>query len=96
MSFSMRVKEELQKEISTARHCRIAEIAAIILFCGRYNSSCIKVNTENLTVASKYYILLEKTFKISAEVSVRRSGSSPLNCAATPSASAVNTSSAVG
>ena len=76
MSFSMQVKEELQKEISTARHCRIAEIAAIILFCGRYNSSCIRVNTENLTVASKYYILLEKTFKISAEVSVRCSGSS--------------------
>ena len=35
MSFSSEVKEELSKHISTARHCQIAEIAAIISICGR-------------------------------------------------------------
>lgn len=34
MSFSKEVKEELSKQISTARHCQIAEISAIISFCG--------------------------------------------------------------
>ncbi len=81
MSFSMQVKEELLKQISPARHCRIAETAAIIWLCGRYKYSrlhggYIKVSTENLTVASKYFILIEKTFKIRAEVLVRRSHNS--------------------
>ncbi len=76
MSFSMAVKAELAKQINPARHCRIAEIAAIILFCGKYkydiiNGGYIKVCTENLTVAQKYFILLGKTFKIRAEVLVR-------------------------
>lgn len=78
MSFSMQVKEELLKQISPARHCRIAETAAIIWLCGKYSykksqGGYIKVSTENLTVASKYFILLEKTFKIRAEVMVRGS-----------------------
>lgn len=78
MSFSRQVKEELLNQISPARHCRIAEIAAIISFCGkcRYpekRGGYINVGTENLTVAVKYFMLLEKTFKIKAEVMVRRS-----------------------
>ena len=35
MSFSSGVKEELSRQISPARHCRIAEIAAIISLCGK-------------------------------------------------------------
>lgn len=78
MSFSIKVKEELSRQVNPARHCRIAEIAAIISFCGKYECdigrSCyIKVCTENLTVAGKYFMLLEKTFKIKAEVSARNS-----------------------
>ena len=34
MSFSSDVKEELSKQISSARHCQIAEIAAILTLCG--------------------------------------------------------------
>ena len=30
MSFSSDVKEELSRQISTARHCQIAEIASIL------------------------------------------------------------------
>ena len=34
MSFSGRVREELAGNISTARHCQIAELAAFIGLCG--------------------------------------------------------------
>ncbi len=40
MSFSSSVKEELSRQISPARHCQIAEMAAIILsLCGRVKIS---------------------------------------------------------
>ena len=47
MSFSSRVKEELSRQISPARHCQIAETAAILSLCGRVQISaedryCIK------------------------------------------------------
>lgn len=77
MSFSKNVKEELSRQISTARHCQIAEIAAIISLCGdiiinEHNEHFIKIHTENLTVARKYFILIRKSFHVSAEISVRR------------------------
>lgn len=76
MSFSRDVKEELSKHISTARHCQIAEIAAIISLCGRITISVndeyrIKIHTENLTVARKFESLLEATFKVKPEVLLR-------------------------
>lgn len=69
LSFSSRVKEELSRQLSTARHCQIAEIAAIISLCGRiqiseYDRFCIKIHTENAAVARKYFTLLQKTFNI--------------------------------
>lgn len=81
MSFSKEVKEELSKQIPTARHCQIAEIAAIISLCGRIainikNEYFIKIYTENLTVARKYFILIKKTFRINAEISIRHSRNS--------------------
>lgn len=77
MSFSKNVKEELSRQISSARHCQIAEIAAIISLCGNIiinerNEYFIKIHTENLTVARKYFILIKKSFYVSAEISVRR------------------------
>lgn len=77
MSFSGKVKEELLSHISSARHCQIAELAAILLFCGRVEQengkNCIlKVQTENETVERKYFTLLEKAFNIKAEISTRR------------------------
>jgi cell division protein WhiA len=79
MSFSSTIKEELSRHIGTARHCRIAEIAAIINVSGQIefneisNRYGIKVHTENPTVARKYFTLLKKTFNISVEVVIRRS-----------------------
>ena len=77
MSFSKDVKEELSRQISPARHCQIAEIAAIISLCGNIsinqkNEYFVKINTENLKVARKYFILVKETFNVSAEISIRR------------------------
>ncbi len=77
MSFSSRVKEELSRQLSPARHCRIAEIAAILSLCGRVqiserNRYRVKIYTENAAVARKYFTLLKKTFNIRADVSIRQ------------------------
>lgn len=66
MSFSGTVKEELAMQISSARHCQLAELAALIHFCG---STCeggthLCLETENEAVARKCFTLLKKTFNI--------------------------------
>lgn len=77
MSFSSKVKDELSRQIHTARHCQIAEIAAIISLCGKIQINeddeyCIRIQTENVAVARKYFTLLKKTFNIGTDVSIRR------------------------
>lgn len=77
MSFSKDVKEELSKNTAPARHCQIAEITAIISICGRVvisarNKYSVKIHTENIAVARKYFTLLQKAFKIDGEVSIRQ------------------------
>lgn len=39
MSFSSQIKDELSKQMAPARHCQIAEIAAILSLCGRIQIS---------------------------------------------------------
>ncbi|MCX4327669.1 MAG: DNA-binding protein WhiA [Lachnospiraceae bacterium] len=77
MSFSSKVKEELRKQESLARHCCIAEFAALFALSGQVKKMgngdvYIKIQTENLTVAQKSYILLKKTFRARIEVIARR------------------------
>lgn len=77
MSFSAEIKEEISKEWPKARHCQIAEIAAIISMCGDIainsrNEYAIKVSSENIAVIRKYFTLVKKTFNIEAEIFVRR------------------------
>ena len=77
MSFSSTVKEELSRQLTTARHCQIAEMAAILSLCGRVKISAsdhfaIAIHTENLAVARKYFTLLKNTFNIKADISIRR------------------------
>lgn len=69
MSFSGTVKEEIAKHISGARHCQLAELAAIIQFCGRFGKDengedIFIIDTENEAVKIKYFTLLKKTFNI--------------------------------
>ena len=77
MSFSSEVKEELSRQVNRARHCQIAEIAAIIGMCGGIQVTeksryFVKIHTENIAVARKYFTLLKKTFNIKTEISIRR------------------------
>ncbi len=74
MSFSSKVKEELAGHVSKARHCRMAELAAILGGCGRIRLTppSIEVQSESSAVVKKVFTLLQKTFNISANVSLRR------------------------
>ena len=77
MSFSARVKEELSHQLSKARHCQIAELAAILSLCGTIHIDeedhfSIRIHTENVAVARKYFTLLKNTFNIKADISIRR------------------------
>ncbi len=72
MSFSSEVKEELAKNISTARHCQIAELTAIMHFCGQYGQDrdknlTIGFQIENQAVVRKGFTLLKKTFNIETD-----------------------------
>ncbi|MGN1148495.1 MAG: DNA-binding protein WhiA [Lachnospiraceae bacterium] len=73
MSFSAEVKEELAKHISQARHCQIAELAAIMHFSGQYGQDkegnlTIGFQTENEAVVRKGFTLLKKTYNIGTDV----------------------------
>ena len=75
MSFSSEVKEELAKRISSARHCRIAELAAIMNFCGQYGRDekggfTIGFQTENEAVVRKGFTLLKKTYNIDTDIAL--------------------------
>lgn len=77
MSFSGEIKEELSRQMSGARHCRLAELAAILAGCGKIRideEDCLalEIQTENLCLARKYYILLKKTFETEAVVTVHK------------------------
>lgn len=79
MSFSSEVKEELSRQTDSARHCQIAQTAAIISMCGRVSISTrdkvfVKIQTESLYVARTWFGLLKKTFGIQGEVSVKIHG----------------------
>lgn len=80
LTFSGKVKEELSRQWNEARHCQIAEVSAIISMCGKVSIDSrerysLKVRTENISVARKYFTLLKKTFNINTEtfVSTNRS-----------------------
>lgn len=73
MSFSGEVKEELARNISPARHCQIAELAAILSFCGQYGRDAdgnytLGFQTENAAVVRKGFTLLKKTYNIDTDV----------------------------
>ena len=75
MSFSSEVKEELAKQISTKKHCQLAEIMAMLSVDGRLerenNGVKILLHTENELLAEKYIILLNKAFQIHGQVQMK-------------------------
>lgn len=73
----MQVKEELSYVEGASRHCQLAELAALVLCCGRLvdkkmddddENSCINktllFESENETVLRKYFTFVQKTFNI--------------------------------
>ena len=74
MSFSSEVKEELSHLPSHEKHCAVAELAAIISFCGRVERSrdgeySLELHTENAAVARRFYSLIKTVFCFQPEVS---------------------------
>ena len=70
----------MSRQWSEARHCQIAEMAAIVSMCGKVSIDSreqysVKVRTENLSVARKYFTLLRKTFNIEVEAFISRNKS---------------------
>lgn len=67
MSFSGQIREELAQVISSPRHCQLAELAALVQFCGHIEEDgSLLVQSENPLVIRKCFTLLKKTFKIEA------------------------------
>lgn len=69
MSFSGEVKEELVKQISSARHCQLAELAVILEYTNAIRvkedgSFILEIQQETPFVARKCFTLLRKTFNI--------------------------------
>lgn len=76
MSFSLKVKEELAGIIPEARHCQIAELAAIISMCGHIYTTgkgdhFFKIISENRNVAIKSQILVKRIFGYDSDSLVR-------------------------
>ncbi len=73
MSFSAKIKAELAEHMPGARHCRVAELAAILCLCPEAASHPhLLLQTENPWVARKYFTLLRKTFNIEVGLAVRQ------------------------
>ncbi|MBQ8304633.1 MAG: DNA-binding protein WhiA [Blautia sp.] len=73
MSFSGMVKEELAGKTGAARHCMLAELAAIMESCGHLEQGegrgpVLRVYSENETNVRKCFTLLEKAFNIDTAV----------------------------
>lgn len=66
MSFSSDIKGELARQYSKAKHCQIAELAAMIMQEGRIsmNPYSLSFDTENPMLLEKYAILLKRGFDI--------------------------------
>lgn len=76
MSFSMEVKEELFGVNVAARHCKIAELSALVVQCGKIDVDKsghlhIKLQTESGYVAKKCNQLFHKLCNLTLTVSMR-------------------------
>ena len=72
MSFSSEVKQELSRQFGNARHCQLAELAAIMHFCGQCGRDAdgnytIGLQTENEWTVKKFFALLKKAFDIDTD-----------------------------
>lgn len=76
MSFSGKIKEELAEQSTDARHCQLAELAAISGMCGNFETLeggkiRLSLQSENIAVVKKVFTLLKKTFNIKKDIVIR-------------------------
>ena len=76
MSFSSNIKEELSRNETGARHCKIAEIAGFLRFGGNISLEPehykIQIQTETVSAAKRFYKLIKDVFDIHAKIDVGR------------------------
>ena len=73
MSFSSDMKDELVRHVSASRHCQLAELSAILHFCGTWHRDeegklVLALQTENDCVIRKCFTLLRKAFNINTDI----------------------------
>ena len=73
MSFSSDMKDELVRHVSASRHCQLAELSAILHFCGIWHRNeegkpVLALQTENDCVIRKCFTLLRKAFNINTDI----------------------------
>ena len=77
MSFSFNVRKELTCVPLGARHCMIAELAAMIIMAGeiKYDNQMLSIRfqTENAAIARKYFTIIKKAFNINTEIVLKTS-----------------------
>jgi len=78
LSFSSKVKREISEHFGNGRHCDIAELSAFVNMYGQFREFggkfCLKIQTDNLEVAKKAFTLLQKTFNMNIEISLKSNG----------------------
>lgn len=72
MSFSSDVKNELEKQIASARHCQLAELGAILLFEGEIIMSSdglyeIYMPEEEDRASKKFFTILKKAYNMNTD-----------------------------
>lgn len=72
MSFASEIKEELCRHNIGSACCARAEFSAFVLFSARYDGGCIKIPTENASVAKRIIGLLKHAYGFQPEVSVKK------------------------
>ena len=77
MSFSSEVKKELTCVPYGARHCMLAELAAMVLMGGYFKYENhkfeLEFHTENAAIARKYFTIIKKAFNINTEIVLKTS-----------------------
>lgn len=78
MTFSAELKEEIGNVFDNARHCRIVELAGIVLFEGTVLNDAegykIRLSTENAITANKFIQLVKKLFHYDIGIKMKKSG----------------------
>lgn len=72
MSFTSKIKDEISK-LEKARSENIAELSAFIRTNAKYKDNFIELNTENGTIAKRFYMYLKNIYGVSADIYTKKS-----------------------